>query len=167
MSLRSALSGLVRGTVRRRKRSLVRRLTFERLEPRLCLSTWSDPVNLGPNINSQYGELEPALSPNGLSLYFDSNRPGGSGGSRDLYISQRASPDEAWGEAQLAGAVFNRSDQIFPHQPNFSRDGHFLFFVSSRPGGYGRTDIWVSYRKDTKDDFGWQTPVNLGPSRQY
>src|SRR6185312_1071716 len=44
----------------------------------------------------------------------------------------------------------------------FSRDGHFLFFQSKRPGGFGGIDLWVAYREHTHDDFDWQTPVNLG-----
>jgi len=47
--------------------------------------------------------------------------------------------------------------------PAFSRDGHFLFFQSKRPGGLGGIDIWVSRREHTHDDFDWQLPVNLGP----
>ena len=46
--------------------------------------------------------------------------------------------------------------------PAFSRDGHWLFFHTDRPGGFGGVDIWVSYRAHTHDDFGWQPPVNLG-----
>jgi hypothetical protein len=46
--------------------------------------------------------------------------------------------------------------------PNLSRDGHWLFLSSNRPEGFGGLDIWVSWRADTRDDFGWQPPVNLG-----
>jgi WD40-like Beta Propeller Repeat len=37
-----------------------------------------------------------------------------------------------------------------------------MFFNSNRSGGLGGNDIWASYREHTKDDFGWQTPFNLG-----
>src|SRR5207244_7563159 len=47
--------------------------------------------------------------------------------------------------------------------PNLSTDQHWLFFFSDRPGGYGGSDDWVSYRPDTHDDLGWQPPINLGP----
>src|SRR5205085_3696584 len=45
---------------------------------------------------------------------------------------------------------------------SFSRDGHWMFFNSDRVGGYGDVDIWASYRKHVHDDFGWETPFNLG-----
>ncbi len=41
-------------------------------------SEWSTAVNLGPGVNSQFREFWPAISPNGLSLYSGSVRPGGS-----------------------------------------------------------------------------------------
>jgi hypothetical protein len=37
-----------------------------------------------------------------------------------------------------------------------------LYFTSVRPGGCGGLDIWVSHRHNRHDDFGWETPVNLG-----
>jgi Tol biopolymer transport system component len=47
--------------------------------------------------------------------------------------------------------------------PELSRDGHFLFFATNRPGGVGDFDIWVAWRAHTHDDFGWQPAINLGP----
>jgi peptidoglycan-associated lipoprotein len=46
--------------------------------------------------------------------------------------------------------------------PALSRDGHYLFFASDRSGGLGGLDIWVSWRANTHDVFGWESPVNLG-----
>ena len=37
---------------------------------------WGEPVNLGPTINSAYGEGA-RISPDGLTLNIDSDRPGG------------------------------------------------------------------------------------------
>jgi hypothetical protein len=45
--------------------------------------------------------------------------------------------------------------------PALSRDGHWLFFGSNRPGGQGGSDLWVSWRAHTNDDFGWGLAVNL------
>jgi len=45
--------------------------------------------------------------------------------------------------------------------PDISSDGLKLFFDSTRPGGYGSTDIWVTSRATTDDP--WGVPVNIGP----
>jgi Tol biopolymer transport system component len=123
-------------------------------------SAWSAPVNLGPTINSPSTEFGPAISRDGLSLYISSNRPGGFGGF-DLWVSQRASVNDPWGPPVNLGPNTNSSsDEILP---NFSPDGHVMFFSTNRPGGSGNFDIWASERANRHDDFGWQPPVNLGP----
>src|SRR5260370_38451549 len=40
-------------------------------------SDWSEPVNLGPVVNSAFNDQHPAISADGLSLYISSDRPGG------------------------------------------------------------------------------------------
>lgn len=122
-------------------------------------SEWSIPVNLGPTVNSPFADNIPDLSRDGLSLYFSSNRPGGSGAG-DLWVSRRASVDDAWGFPVNLGPTVNSSAGDLG--PNVSPDGHYLFFTSNRPGGLGLNDIWVSRRADVHDDFAWETPVNLG-----
>ena len=49
---------------------------------------WSTPVNLGSTINSTFNDGAPALSSDGTTLYFYSNRPGGFGGN-DLEVATR------------------------------------------------------------------------------
>jgi hypothetical protein len=123
-------------------------------------SEWSAPVNLGPTINSPFVDNLAELSKDGLSLYFTSNRPGGSG-MLDLWVSRRASTDESWGAPVNLGPTVNSSEN--DAGPNMSRDGHYLFITSARPGGFGLNDIWVFWRADVHDDFAWEAPVNLGP----
>ena len=41
--------------------------------------TFGEPTNLGPTINTSYGDGSLSISADGLSLFFDSNRSGGSG----------------------------------------------------------------------------------------
>jgi hypothetical protein len=123
-------------------------------------SSWSIPVNLGPTINSPFGEGGPAISKDGLSLYFNSERPGGYG-DQDIWVSQRANDDAPWGTPQNVGPVVNSGS--LEAIPSFSRDGHWLFFNSTRAGGFGQIDLWASYRVNTHDNFTWETPVNLGP----
>lgn len=123
-------------------------------------SDWSAPVNLGSVINSGLSDQGPAISKDGLTLYFHSNRPGGLGGF-DMYVSQRTSVDDPWSSPLNLGPTVNTA--FDEGNPAFSRDEHFLFFQTIRPGGLGGVDLWVSRRSHTKDDFDWGLPVNLGP----
>src|SRR5258706_10363522 len=102
-------------------------------------SEWSAPVSLGPVINSASNDQQPAISKDGLSLYFTSNRPGGIGGF-DIYVSQRASVDEPWGSPVNLGPTVNTT--FDEGNPAFSRDEHLMFFQSKRPSGFGGIDIW-------------------------
>ena len=120
---------------------------------------WGPPVNLGPLVNSTSHDERPAISRDDLSLYFDSNRPGGFGGN-DIWVSHRASVDDPWEPPQNLGPIVNSAGKQF--SPNLSPNGHWLFFGSDRPGGCGTLDIWASHRKDRDDDFAWEPPVNLG-----
>jgi hypothetical protein len=126
-------------------------------------SEWSAPVNLGPVVNSRFTDEHPAISNNGLSLYISSDRPVGFAtieGADDIWVSQRASLQAAWGPPRHLGPNINSTGGA--DSPNLSPDGHWLFFGSQRPGGCGSSDLWVSYRKDTDDDFAWEPAVNLG-----
>jgi len=117
-------------------------------------------VNLGPAVNSAAIDGGPAISKHGLSLFFGSTRPGGVG-LNDIWVTQRARVTHPWGPPINLGPPINTAaiDQV----PFLSRDEHWMFFNSNRPGGFGLNDLWVSYRTHVHDNFGWQTPVNLGP----
>jgi Tol biopolymer transport system component len=120
---------------------------------------WSVPVHLGAVLNSPSEEEGPEISKDGLSLYFYSLRAGGLGGE-DLWVAQRSDTSSPWGMAINLGASVNTPSN--ERAPALSRDGHRLFFASSRPGGRGGLDLWVSWRDHTWDDFGWQAPQHLG-----
>ncbi len=109
-------------------------------------SEWSEPVNLGAPINSAANEMNAALSPDELSLYFVSTRSGGLGGA-DIWVSRRASLDAPWGEPVNLGPNVNGPG--LDAAPAVSLDGHLLFFSSDRPGGQGpspSTDTCCSSR---------------------
>jgi hypothetical protein len=121
---------------------------------------WSPPVNLGSVVNSGYADTCVSVSKNGLSLFFFSNRYAlDANAAGHLYVSKRASVDEPWGEPE---EIVGFNDYMGASCPALSPDEHRLFFVSSRSDGCGGNDIWVSRRQNRRDDFGWESPVNLG-----
>lgn len=118
-------------------------------------SDWSTPVLLS-TINTAAEEQTPAVSRNGLVLYFSSDRLGGLGGA-DIWVSYRGSTAEAWGAPVNLGSAINTAAN--EGAPALSRDEHRLFVGSDRADGVGLNDIWVSYRQHTHEDFGefgWQ-----------
>ena len=121
-------------------------------------SEWSAPVNLGPVINSTAIDNHAAISKDGLSLFFASNRVGGVG-NNDIWVSQRDCADCPW-ETPVNVAVLNST--FSDVGPELTDDEHLLFFSSARPGGAGDNDIYVSHRADRKDDFSWEVPERLG-----
>ena len=66
----------------------------------------------------------------------------------------------AWSAPRNLGPVVNSA--FNEEHPSLSRDNLSLYFVSDRPGGLGRRDIWVSRRPNPKA--AWGPPVNLGPN---
>ncbi len=120
---------------------------------------WAEPVNLGPIVNSSAGDASPSISVDGLELFFQSKRAGGSGDS-DLWVTTRPTTDESWGEPLNLGPVVNSSAKEV--SPGISGDGLSIYFHSSRAGNIGPRDIWMSTRQ-TKDE-AWGPPVNLGPT---
>lgn len=122
---------------------------------------WSAPVRLEAPVNiPTANDQGPALSPDGLALYFCSDRPVGSGGN-DLWVSRRTSEDDPWGEPVNLGPVVNSSGGDCG--PSLSQDGLLLFLTSNRAGGAGSNDIYVTLRADPTDDLSWSAPVRLGP----
>jgi hypothetical protein len=123
-------------------------------------SAWSEPASLDA-LNTTSSEQQATLSQDGLTLFFASNRPGSLGVLLDIWVTHRADLEAPWGAPLNLGPVVNTSFSDFA--PALSRDGHWLFFGSGRPGGsFGSGDIWAAWRENVHDDFGWQAPINLG-----
>ena len=123
-------------------------------------SEWSAPVHLGAVVNMTVADFDPVVSRDGLSLYFASGPGRGGEGGRDLWVAERASTSEPWGAPYNVGAVINTG--AHESKPSLSVDGHRLYFASNRPGGLGGFDIYMAWRRDRKDNRGWEAPVNLG-----
>ncbi len=82
---------------------------------------------------------------------------GGAQPNCDIYVS-----DMVDGEWKPYRKVPNINHPVYwDSQPSVSADGNTLYFSSDRPGGYGGTDIYVSYREPKTGE--WSVPQNLGP----
>ena len=123
--------------------------------PAQHFSEWSQPVNLGPTVNSASFDVCPSVTRTGLSLYFGSNRPGGLG-AVDIYVSQRPSVTTPWGSPRNLGPAVN--SPFVDNCPFVTPDGHTLMFLSNRPGSLG-IDLYASTRQNRHDDFAWEVPT--------
>ncbi|MEQ9423096.1 MAG: OmpA family protein [Cyclobacteriaceae bacterium] len=123
---------------------------------------WTDPQPL--NINDpDHWDSTPAMSKDGRTLYFASNRPGGYGGV-DLYqakISRRG----RWVDIKNLGPKINTpGNELFPYAADdgklyFSSDGHASLggldlFVAERRGGNVEVESLGVPMNSTGDDFG-------------
>ena len=121
---------------------------------------WSEPINLGPQINTEFWESSPSLSSDKNTLYFSSDRPGGYGG-KDLYVSHHLSNGK-WSEALNMGSSVNTTgDELAPF---IHADNNTLYFTSDGLPGYGGSDLFVMRRKNAPESHGdeWNAPENLG-----
>ncbi len=115
---------------------------------------WSEPENLGKNINSEAWESAPSLSPDKRHLYFASNRSGGYGKS-DIYVSE-LQPNGRYGPPQNLGPLINTAGN--ESCPFIHADNQTLYFTSDGHVGYGGDDLFLS-RKNAED---WSEAENLG-----
>jgi len=138
-------------------------ITFTSVVSAKHFDDWGAPVNpeLIPGTSSQLNttsnEGYPIQSPDGLSLYIVSDRPGGFG-ALDILVARRERKDDPWGAPQNLGLPVNSSAN--EHSPT-PVPGNGLFFVSARPGSCGPTandDIYFTRFKNG----GWTEPENVG-----
>jgi outer membrane protein OmpA-like peptidoglycan-associated protein len=104
-------------------------------------SGWSNPINLGPAINTPYTERSPFLHPDGKTLYFSSDGFYGLGGL-DVFKSVRKSDSSwtDWSEPVNLGKDINTTG--FDIAYKITTDGKLAYFSSNRSGGKGGYDIY-------------------------
>jgi WD40-like Beta Propeller Repeat len=99
--------------------------------------------HLVPGANSAAEDGQPNVRRDGLELFFFSTRSGGLG-LADLYSATRSSGSEPWSAPVNLGSDVNSS--AAETRPSLSWDGTTLYFGSTRPGGEGSTDHYVTTR---------------------
>lgn len=117
--------------------------------------SWSEPTPININQPKSW-ESTPAFSPDGRTLYFSSNRPGGYGGL-DIYSAQMDSRGRFGRVRNLGPEINTAGNELFPYMAENSK----LYFASDGHGGYGMLDLFVVNRvngKTTVENLG--EPVN-------
>lgn len=99
------------------------------------------------SLSTSSDDQRPHVRKDGLEIFFDSNRPGSLGA--DLWTSTRADTADPWSPATNLGATVNSS--ATEGRPSLSFDGRTLYFMSSRPGGSGGIDLYVTDRSKVGD----------------
>jgi len=116
---------------------------------------WEAPVNLGSRVNSDAYDNHPSISSDGLSLYFDSARPGGEG-TYDIWVTTRRTTQDAWGKPMNLGPMVNSLS--YELSPSIWCDNKTLFFDTRVPD----RDVWVAFRQTPRGP--WLIALPMGGS---
>ncbi|MFL5763710.1 MAG: hypothetical protein ACJ77K_07180 [Bacteroidia bacterium] len=117
---------------------------------------WTFPQAMGSDINSPGWETSACITPDGNTLYFVSDRPGGLGG-RDIWKCVKL-PNGKWAKAQNLGAPVNTPYD--EESPFIHPSGNVLFFSSTGHNTIGGFDIFFSSKNDETGN--WDEPLNIG-----
>jgi len=116
--------------------------------------TWSDPIHLGPSLNTANPEINPAVASDG-TIYFQTRYEDERGFDiysaeveNGAYMTPRRLPEDI-------NTIHNEGG------PCIAPDESYLIFHSNRPNGIGGSDLYISFRKD---DGTWTPSLNLGTS---
>ena len=102
------------------------------------------PAQIDAVLSNAFNDVRPFVSKDGLEVFFDSNRPG-TLGLQDIWTARRENTSEAWSTPTHLDAPIN--SPAMEARPTLSRDGSILLFGSSRAGGDGLSDIYVTTRE--------------------
>ncbi|NVO09768.1 MAG: PD40 domain-containing protein [Bacteroidales bacterium] len=117
--------------------------------------TWSAPTRLSTINSNKFSNKQPSISPDGRTLYFVSNRPGGYGGF-DIYKTT-LKDDGSWSTPKNLGNTINTEGE--EQSPFIHFDNQTLYFASDGHVGMGGLDLFVSR---LSSDSTWSIPKNLG-----
>ncbi|MCP9766946.1 flagellar motor protein MotB [Lacihabitans sp. LS3-19] len=105
---------------------------------------WTEPKLVSAS-DSLAWDGSPAFSRDGKTLYFSSNRAGGSGGL-DIYRVNMDASGRFGNPANMGKAINTAGDEMFPY---VSEDGK-LYFASDGHPGLGKLDLFVAVRSGGK-----------------
>jgi len=110
---------------------------------------WGKIMNLGPTINTIEDEDSPFLSHDETTLYFASMGHMSMGGF-DIFSTKRLhQTEQKWSEPKNIGYPINTPGDDLFYSPTI--DGQRVYYASERPGGLGRSDIWLIEYPETHE----------------
>jgi hypothetical protein len=116
--------------------------TFDIYVSQLAPNGLFSPATLVPELSSSATEQRPSIRFDGLEIFFFSNRLGSTG--NDLWVSTRQTVFAPWSPPFNLGPPVN--SPFAESQPYIDADRQALFAASTRPGGFGGQDLYVSMR---------------------
>jgi len=149
-------------TSRRSDYAIVGGMDYEQNEdlyysmPDYVYDGWTDAQRFTDEINSRYNEGSACLSSDARYLIFTRCNAPDALGICDLYSAEFVNGH--WTNVKNLGP--NVNSNAWDSHPSMAPDGSALFFSSNRGDGFGRCDIWVSYRQLNG---AWGPAQNLGP----
>jgi hypothetical protein len=104
------------------------------------------PAVLVPELSGPFRDTRTAIRRDGLEIFMSSDSQGrlGGNGSQDLWVSTRPTTLDPWSTPVNLGPTVNGT--AFDGAPTLSFDGTTLYFYSTRSGGFGSNDLWVTTR---------------------
>ncbi|HAS46166.1 MAG TPA: hypothetical protein DCS93_37140 [Microscillaceae bacterium] len=127
---------------------------------------WSKPKSLGRRINSKHRETSGCLSPDGNTLYFTSDRPGGLGGL-DIYMAKKDKKGRWSKPVNLGPKVNTPYDE---EAPFVHPDGTTLYFSSVGHNSIGGFDIFkvtITGENDYSEVENLGFPINSQANDMY
>ena len=116
---------------------------------------WSAAAPLGPVVNAYDSDISAVLAGD-ETLYFTGRRPNEAGQIiSNIYFSRPVTGK--YDQAEKLVAPFNTDDgAMFAY---VASDQSYIICTSTREGGFGQTDLYISFRKK---DGAWGPSVNMG-----
>ena len=119
---------------------------------------WSEPINAGPMINTDAEEYYISFTGSG-AMYFASNK----GTSKEDYynhdIYRSAFENGSFQKAVKLPSTINT--EHYEADVFIAPDESYMIFCASRPEGYGRGDLYISFKDNNGD---WKMAINMGES---
>jgi len=122
----------------------------------ILTANWGTPSHV-PSVNCSYNDDRPSVSPDGLTIWFASDKFPDTGGGWDVWVATRPDKSSSWeGRTSVSEIKVSREE----YAPWVSPDQLTMYYSSDREGGLGAYDVWKVTRQDKSSQWGNATNVS-------